>query len=97
MAMHITRPVPDVDFIDDDRIVELTGRVVARPLRRHVLPIPEGGLAADHPALLLLREVAELRRALAVKEGEVSAAYERECELIRVLHRYVLKEQSEGS
>ena len=92
MAMHITRLARDLD--DTDRVVELTGRVVRPLLRSAPLPIPDGGLASDHPALLLLREVAELRVAVEAKNAEIAAAYERECDLVRILHRYVIQEQS---
>ncbi|GAC1338809.1 MAG: hypothetical protein NVSMB29_05150 [Candidatus Dormibacteria bacterium] len=57
-------------------------------------------LADDHPVLLLLDEVDRLRGHLEDRENEVATlrgdlaqAYDRECDLVRILHRYVLAEQ----
>jgi len=58
-------------------------------------------LAADHPVLLLLDEVERLRSYGEDREAELTAvradlsqAYDRECDLVRILHRYVLAEQA---
>ena len=90
MAINATHIATDLH--DSERVVELTGRLV-RPLRTETLPIPAGGLPSDHPALRLLREVAELRLQVEARDRDLAAAYERECELVRVLHRYVIREQ----
>lgn len=64
----------------------------------------ETNLPTDHPALHMLREVAALRRSLDDREveaaalrGELAQAYQRECELVRILHRYVVAEQAAAS
>ncbi|MFN2452028.1 MAG: hypothetical protein ABR541_06730 [Candidatus Dormibacteria bacterium] len=81
-------------------VVQLSGR-------RFGIPDPAADAPAlallpdDHPVLLLLDEVARLRDQLEDRELEtvrlredLTQAYDRECDLVRILHRYVVAEQA---
>ncbi|MDQ6748049.1 MAG: hypothetical protein M3010_08110 [Candidatus Dormibacteraeota bacterium] len=81
-------------------MVQLSGRR-SGSLDSSVEPSAIALLPDDHPVLLLLDEVDCLRTQLEDREveiaslrGDLSQAYDRECDLVRILHRYVVAEQA---
>lgn len=84
----------------ENSVVQLPGRrlgVLDAPADTPAIEL----LAEDHPVLLLLDEVERLRAELEDSEvelantrGDLAQAYDRECDLVRILHRYVIAEQS---